>query len=87
MLAALLAVAVLSGVSRADANQVGPQPTVTLGPGQVTRLNDLWSRYSLPAASTSLLVTVAETSGTAQIRGYVSVKDVSTNDGSFFFMQ
>ena len=66
---------------------IGPQPTVTLAPGQVTQLNDLWSRYSLPASATSLLVTVAETSGTAQIRGYVSVKDVSTNDGSFFFMQ
>ena len=71
----------------ATGNPVGPQPTVTLGPGQVTQLNDLWSRYSLPASATSLLVTVAETSGTAQIRGYVSVKDVSTNDGSFFFMQ
>jgi hypothetical protein len=67
--------------------QVGPQPTVTLGAGQVTQLNDLWSRYSLPAGSASLLVTVTETSGTAQIRGYVSVKDVNTNDGSFFFMQ
>jgi hypothetical protein len=71
----------------ATGSAVGPQPTVTLGPGQVTQLNDLWSRYSLPASATSLLVTVAETSGTAQIRGYVSVKDVSTNDGSFFFMQ
>ena len=71
----------------ATGNQVGPQPTVTLGPGQVTQLNDLWSRYGLPASATSLLVTVAETSGTAQIRGYVSVKDTMTNDGSFFFMQ
>jgi hypothetical protein len=71
----------------ATGNQVGPQPTVALGPGQVTQLNDLWSRYGLPASATSLLVTVAETSGTAQIRGYVSVKDTMTNDGSFFFMQ
>lgn len=71
----------------ASGSQVGPQPTVTLGPGQVTQLNDLWSKYSLPASSTSLLVTVAETAGTAQIRGYVSVKDTATNDGSFFFMQ
>jgi hypothetical protein len=71
----------------ATGNAVGPQPTVTLSPGQVTQLNDLWSRYSLPASSTSLLLTVSETSGTAQIRGYVSVKDVATNDGSFFFMQ
>lgn len=71
----------------ATGNQVGPQPTVTLGAGQVTQLNDLWSKYSLPASSTSLLVTAAETAGTAQIRGYVSVKDTATNDGSFFFMQ
>jgi len=71
----------------ATGGTVGPQPTVTLGPGQVTQLNDLWSRYSLPASANSLVLTVTETSGTAQIRGYVSVKDVSTNDGSFFFMQ
>ena len=66
---------------------VGQQPTVTLSPGQVTQLNDLWSRYSLPAASTQLQLTVTETAGTAQIRGYVVFKDVATNDGSFFFMQ
>jgi hypothetical protein len=71
----------------ATGNAVGPQPSVTLGPGQVNQLNDLWSRYALPAGATSLLLTVTETSGTAQIRGYVSIKDVSTNDGSFFFMQ
>jgi len=67
--------------------QVGPQPTVTLNAGQVTQLNDVWSRYGLPASAQSLLVTVTETTGTAQIRGYISVKDTSTNDGSFFFMQ
>jgi len=71
----------------ATGNAVGPQPAVTLGPGQVTQLNDLWTRYGLPASATSLLVTVAETSGTAQIRGYVSIKDTITSDGSFFFMQ
>ncbi len=71
----------------ATGNAVGPQPTVTLGPGQVTQLNDLWTRYGLPANATSLVVNVAETSGTAQIRGYVSLKDTGTNDGSFFFMQ
>jgi hypothetical protein len=67
--------------------QVGPQPTVALNAGQVTQLNDVWSRYGLPTTSTSLLVSVAEVSGTAQIRGYISVKDTFTNDGSFFFMQ
>ena len=67
--------------------QVGPQPTVTLSAGQVTQLNDVWSRYGLPTTANSLLVSVAETSGTAQIRGYISVKDTFTSDGSFFFMQ
>lgn len=71
----------------ATGNAVGPQPTVTLGPGQVTQLNDLWSRYALPGSATSLLVVATETAGTAQIRGYVSIKDTATNDGSFFFMQ
>ena len=67
--------------------QVGPQPSVTLSAGQVTQLNDLWSRYGLPASASNLLVAVTETTGTAQIRGYISVKDTFTNDGSFFFMQ
>ena len=67
--------------------QVGSQQTVTLSAGQVTQLNDVWSRYGLPTSASSLLVSVAETSGTAQIRGYISVKDTFTSDGSFFFMQ
>jgi hypothetical protein len=67
--------------------QVGPQPTVTLSAGQVTQLNDVWNRYGLPATAQNLLVSVAELNGTAQIRGYISVKDTFTNDGSFFFMQ
>ena len=71
----------------ATGNQVGPQPTVSLSAGQVTQLNDLWSRYSLPTSSNALLLTVTETAGTAQIRGYVSIKDTITSDGSFFFMQ
>jgi hypothetical protein len=66
---------------------VGPQPTVDLQAGQVTQLNDLWSRYGLPADARNLLVVVSEISGTAQIRGYVVLKDTFTNDGSFFFMQ
>ena len=67
--------------------QVGAQQSVTLGPGQVTQINNVWGAYSLPASATALVLNVTETSGTAQIRGYVSIKDVSTNDGSFFFMQ
>jgi hypothetical protein len=60
---------------------------VSLQAGQVTQINDVWSRYSLPADATNMLVTVNQIGGTAQIRGYVSVKDVFTNDASFFFMQ
>lgn len=71
----------------ATGTQVGSQQSVTLSAGQVTQLNDVWSRYGLPTSSNSLVVSVTETTGTAQIRGYVSVKDTSTNDGSFFFMQ
>ncbi|MFI5165735.1 MAG: hypothetical protein ACHQQS_03870 [Thermoanaerobaculales bacterium] len=67
--------------------QVGPQPTVTLQSGQVTQLNNIWSMYGLPHSTTSMLVNVQETAGTAHIRGYVILKDVSTNDGSIFFMQ
>ena len=61
-------------------------PSGDLNAGQVTQLNDVWSRYGLPASATSLLVNVAEVTGTAQIRGYISVKDTFTSDGSFFFM-
>jgi len=66
---------------------IGPQPTVTLQSGQMKQLNDLWRTYGLPTASTSLLVSVTETAGTAQIRGFVLVKDVTTNDLSFYLMQ
>jgi hypothetical protein len=67
--------------------QVGSPQTVSLAAGQVKQINNVWGAYSLPASATALVVTVTETSGTAQIRGYVSIKDVNTNDGSFFFMQ
>ncbi|MFI5118938.1 MAG: hypothetical protein ACHQM4_00910 [Thermoanaerobaculia bacterium] len=67
--------------------RVGPQPTVTLQSGQMTQINDVWTTYGLPAASTTVVLSVQETSGTAQIRGYVVLKDVFTNDGSFYLMQ
>ena len=51
------------------------------------QINDLWHTYSLPNSSNSLLVSVTETAGTAQIRGFVLVKDVTTNDLSFYLMQ
>ena len=68
-------------------SQVGPQPTVSLQPGQVTQINNVWGAYGLPTSTNNILVVATETSGTAQIRGYISLKDTSTNDGSFFFMQ
>ena len=68
-------------------NAVGSQPDVTLGPGQMMQINDVWKTANLPADATTVVVSVTETTGTAQIRGYVVVKDTSTNDGSFFFMQ
>jgi len=71
----------------ASGNQVGPQPTVTLRSGQVTQINNVWTTYNLSHTAQNLLVTMTETAGTAQIRGYVILKDVSTNDGSIFFAQ
>ena len=71
----------------ATGNVVGSQPTFTLAPGQVVQINDVWKTASLPADATSLVMNVTETAGTAQIRGYVVVKDTSTNDGAFFFME
>lgn len=67
--------------------QIGQQPTVSLHSGQVTQLNNVWGAYGLPTGTHQVLVVATETSGTAQIRGYVSIKDTGTNDGSFFFMQ
>ena len=57
----------------------GAQPTFTLGPGQVVQLND--------AAKQNAILFVDEIAGSAQIRGYVVMKDTTTNDGSFVFMQ
>src|SRR4029077_8693203 len=42
----------------ATGNAIGPQPSITLGPGQVNQLNDLWSRYALPSSATALLLAV-----------------------------
>jgi len=67
--------------------QVGPQPTINLQSGQVTQINNLWSTYGLPHSTASVLVSAHEITGTAHIRGYIILKDVSTNDGSLFFMQ
>ncbi len=77
----------LSFTDAATGAQVGAHPTVTLQPGQTIQVNDVWTTYGLPAASRNVVLSAKETSGTAQIRGYVVLKDVFTNDGSFFFMQ
>ena len=58
---------------------VGAQPSFTLGTGQVVQINDV--------AKQNAILFVDEISGTAQIRGYVVMKDTTTNDGSFVFMQ
>jgi len=59
--------------------QSGDARLFTLGPGQVMQLNDI--------ARSNLIAFVDEVGGTAQIRGYVVMKDAATNDGSFVFMQ
>jgi hypothetical protein len=64
------------------------QPTVTLGPGQVTQINDVLTSMLQRAASTAALILfVDEIGGTAQIGGYAVTKDLVTNDGAFVFMQ
>lgn len=70
-----------------NGNVVGSQPTFSLGAGQMTQVNDIWKSANLPADATTLIMSVAETAGTATIRGYVVVKDTNTNDGAFFFME
>ncbi len=67
--------------------QVGQQPSITLHAGQVTQINNVWAAYGIPTSTHNVVAVATETSGTAQIRGYVSLKDTGTNDGSFFFMQ
>jgi hypothetical protein len=71
----------------ATGGPIGPTPSVTLQPGQMKQINDLWHTYALPNSSNSLILTVIETAGTAQIRGFILVKDISTNDISYFAMQ
>jgi hypothetical protein len=77
----------LAFIDPATGAPVGPTPTINLKPGQMKQINDLWRTYGLPNAANSLLVTVTQTAGTAQIRGFVLVKDISTSDLSFYLMQ
>ena len=59
--------------------QAGDALLLTLAAGQVAQLNDV--------AKSDRIVFVDEVAGTAQIRGYVVMKDAATNDGSLVFMQ
>jgi len=76
----------LSFLDPGSGTVVGTQPSFTLASGQVIQINDIFRQFQLPAGQ-SLLMFVDETSGAAQIRGYVVVKDITTNDGAFVFMQ
>ena len=64
---------------------VGQQPMITLTPGQVVQVNDVFRVNGLTGDSAILFVD--EVSGSGQIRGYAVMKDVVTNDGAFVFMQ
>jgi hypothetical protein len=82
----------LSFFDPATGAQVGGQPTFTLALGQVTQINDVLNGggtnpFQLPAGATSLIVFVDEIAGASQIAGYSVLKDTTTNDGSFVFMQ
>jgi hypothetical protein len=59
---------------------------------QVTQINDVLSGggtnpFQLPAGATPLIVFVDEIAGASQIAGYSVLKDTTTNDSSFVFMQ
>jgi hypothetical protein len=63
----------------------GQQPMITLAPGQVVQVNDVFRTYGL--AGDAAILFVDEVSGSGQVRGYAVMKDVATNDGAFVFMQ
>jgi hypothetical protein len=77
----------LSFYDGATGAPVGGHPSYTLKSGQIVQINGAWSAYGLPAGTHEVLVVATETAGTAQIGGYVVLKDNATNDTSFFFMQ
>jgi hypothetical protein len=66
---------------------VGSSPTYALKAGQIIQINNAWANYGLPAGTHEVLVVATEIAGTAQISGYVVLKDISSNDTSFFFME
>ena len=71
-----------------NGSRVGEQPVITLAPRQVTQINDVFNRYSIPADATSLTVLAEALAGpgTPQVDGYVALKDVLSNDASYFSM-
>lgn len=75
----------LSFFDTATGLPTGDQPTLTLAPGQVMQLNDVFFHFGLEPST--VLLFVDEISGTGQIRGYAVMKDVTTNAGAFIFMQ
>lgn len=77
----------LSFYDGATGAPVGGHPTYTLKSGQIVQVNGAWNAFDLPAGTHEVLVVATETSGTAQIGGYVVLKDNATNDTSFFFME
>ena len=77
----------LSFYDGATGAPVGGHPSYTLKAGQIVQVNGAWNAFGLPAGTHEVLVVATETSGTAQIGGYVVLKDNATNDTSFFFME
>lgn len=75
----------LSFVDPATGALTGQQPMITLAPGRVVQVNDVFRTYGLTGDAAILFVD--EVSGSGQIRGYAVMKDVATNDGAFVFMQ
>ncbi len=76
----------------ATGTTTGMQPNFSLTAGQVIQLNDVFNSggknsFQLPAGADSLIVIVDAVAGTSQIAGYAVMKDTTTNDGSFVFMQ
>ncbi len=69
--------------------RVGSQRTITLNPAQLIQINDVFTYFSIPSTMKSLTVLVEgpADSTAPQIDGYVVLKDVSSNDGSYFSMQ
>ena len=63
----------------ATGEQDGDPVQFTLAPGVVRQINDV--------VRSTRIVFVDQIAGTAQIRGYVVMKDAATNDGSLVFMQ